>query len=161
MTDRLSLCILLEEIVAHTVFYIADAGVQVHVSCALKNIHINIRIRPAEFFNQPFHFLPFGKFLILPFVALLCETASTLQKMQPVIVLPGQDVRFLYQIQGTDQFHPFKIRAPKLRHHRIDLCAVKHAHENRPDHIVKMMAQGKVIAPKLSCVGKEITPTEP
>ena len=54
----------------------------------------------------------------------------------------------MYQIQRTDQFHPFKVLAMQLWHHCFYLTAIQHSHQDRLNHIIKMMSQCNFIASK-------------
>ena len=71
--------------------------------------------------------------------------------MQVVVISPRLDIILAYQIQRTDQLHTLEIGAVELRHHGLDLGAVEHAHENRLDDIIVVMAQGDLIAAQLFC----------
>ena len=81
----------------------------------------------------------------------VCKSACTLNKVQAVIVSPVFDILFPDQIKRADQFHALKVLAVKFWHHRLDLCSVKHTHEDCLDHIIIMMSECDLIASKLLC----------
>ena len=71
--------------------------------------------------------------------------------MKSIIVTPRLDIVLTHEIKRTDQFHSIKIGAVKFWHHRLDLCSVKHTHEDCLDHIIIMMSECDFIASKLLC----------
>ena len=115
--------------------------------------------------NQLLHLLTLGRMNLLLQCSLpgnpLCKATGALKKSQMVIFLPGKNILLFHQIQRTNQLHTFKIRAVKLRHHRIHLRSIQHTHQYRFNHIVKMMAQSNFIAAQLPGIGIEIAPAHP
>ena len=71
--------------------------------------------------------------------------------MQIVIISPCLDVIFTHKIEWTDQLHSLKICTMQFWHHRLDLSAVKHSHQDRLDHIIIMMTQRNLITSHIFC----------
>ena len=69
---------------------------------------------------------------------------------------PFDDIRFPDQVQRSDQFHALKVGTVKLWHHRLDLCSIEHTHQNRFDHIIKVMSKCDLITAKLLCLAVQI-----
>ena len=77
------------------------------------------------------------------------EAAGALQEPQSVVVAPAADVFFADEIHGTDEFHSLEIRAPEFGQHSLILAGVEHAHEDGLDGVVKVVAQGDLVAAML------------
>ena len=95
---------------------------------------------------------PFGTiFLVVAGGTRVRELAGALDEMQVVVIPPRLDVILPDEVQRADQLHALKVGTVQLGHHRLDLGAVEHAHENRLDDIIVVMAQGDLIAAQLFC----------
>lgn len=142
-----------------SVFLICHNGVQIYVLYTAENIGLYIRIDLFHFCDHmldlhtlrcTFPIWPAGRTSV-------CKSACTLNKVQAVIVSPVFDILFPDQIKRADQFHALKMNAVKLRHHGLHLTAVEHSHQDRLNHIVKMMSQCNLVASKLFCFAVKMT----
>ena len=55
----------------------------------------------------------------------------------------------LHQVQRTNQLHALKVLAVELRHHRLDLAAIEHSHQNGLNYIVEVMTESDLVAAQL------------
>ena len=72
---------------------------------------------------------------------------------------PVDDVLLPDQIQRPDQLHPLKVCTVQLRHHRLDLRPVQHAHQDRLHDIIKVMAEGDLVTAELLRPAVQVPPS--
>ena len=73
-----------------------------------------------------------------------------MDKLEVVLFAPGDDVLLMHQVERANEFHALEVRAMELGHHRFDLSAVEHAHEDGLHHVVEVVAQGDFVAAQLA-----------
>ena len=76
----------------------------------------------------------------------LGEVAGTLDEVQAVVVAPVLDFRLTDEVERADELHARKVRGVKLRHHRLVLAGVEHAHEDGLDDVVEVVAECDLVA---------------
>ena len=81
--------------------------------------------------------------------------------MQAVAGSPRQYILLLHIVQGPDQLHALKIGTVELGHHGIDLPSVEDPHKDGLNHIIKMVAQGNLVASQLPGMGVQVSPAHP
>ena len=153
-----SLIILIQEVMPYAFLFVCHNRIQIHIFHTLKNISLHKRIPLLQGADQFLDLDALGTvLLIIAGGTRICEFAGTLDKMQSVIIPPCLDVILPHQIQRADQLHPLKIRAVKLRHHRLHLRAVQHSHQYGFNHIVIVMPQCDLIAAELSRIAVQMS----
>ena len=129
-----------------TLAFIADHGFQIYVLHAAKNVFLNVRTLFPQFADQRLDLRTLAPLLGTPAArTVLGKAACALNKMKVIVAGPVYDILFAHQIERADQLHPLKIRTVQLRHHRLHLSSVKHAHQNRLYDIIKVMPQRNLI----------------
>ena len=73
-----------------------------------------------------------------------------------IVIAPALDVSFADAVKRTNELHTGAARASDFRHHRADGSGIEHTHEIRLDDIIKMVAQGNLVAAEFFGVGVEI-----
>ena len=63
------------------------------------------------------------------------KAAGALDKLQPIVVFPVDDVLLVDAIHGADEFHAAEIQAVELGHHALQLRAVEHRHDGGLDDV--------------------------
>ena len=144
------------------VIFEAGEGIQLDAVNGPKHAFFNVGVRLFQLPQQHLHLLA----LALPYpvagsVPGFGKTAGTLEKLQVIVVLPGDDIVFMDAVQGTDQLHAGKILAVELGRHGLKLGAVKQPQKCGLDDIGKMMAQSDLIAAQLLRFGVQETPAHP
>ena len=84
-----------------------------------------------------------------------------MQEFQAVVALPGDDVLLMDAIERANQLHALEVRAVQLGHHALQLRAVEHGHHRGLDHVVKVMAQGDLVAAQGPGVAVQVAPAHP
>ena len=107
--------------------------------------------------DQFLHLIALGTASASAAHAIFSKTARALYKLQSVVIAPRLDRIFLDKVHRTDQLHALEILAVQLRHHRLNLAAVQHSHEDRLDHIIKMMPKRNFIAAQRFRLRIEVT----
>ena len=111
------------------------------------------RIISLQMTKQCFDFLSLGTTsAVIAACAVLRKPARALYKFQIVISLPIENILLVDAIHRTDELHSLEVFAVKLRHHRLQLRAVKHRHNSCFYHITHMMAERDFITAKLLCL---------
>ena len=145
-----SIVVGIEEVVRNAVGFISDNRFQIYVFDAFENTFFDVGIC---LFKVSYDFLGFLSFrVILPVVASCAgigKFASALNEVQIVVISPLFYVIFADEIHRADKFHTLKVGAVQFRHHRLNLCAVKHAHKDCFDDIVVVVSQRDFIAAEL------------
>ena len=131
---------------------IGDHRIQVYIFHTAENMGLHIGIFLLHGADELLDLYPFGTiFLVVAGGTRVRELAGALDEMQVVVIPPRLDVILPDEVQRADQLHALKVGTVQLGHHRLDLGAVEHAHENRLDDIIVVMAQGDLIAAQLFC----------
>ena len=129
-----------------------------YVTSPLKKIEPMVRDILRLGIYQLFYLEPLGRrYITFIRQILLRETAGTSQELEPVIVLPCDDIFLSYEIHRSYQFHPLIVPASKLWHHRPDLTSVEHSHQYGLDDIVIVMTKCDLIAAELLCLRIKMT----
>ena len=135
------------------ILLVANNGINIDVLNAFENIAFYKRVHLLQVADQFLNLHTLGAVLVVAGGTGICKLACALDKMQVIVIPPCLDVLFTHQIQRTDQLHPLKIRPVKLRHHSLNLRAVKHSHKNGLNYIIIMMAAGNLVAAHFFCKG--------
>ena len=135
---------------------ITDDRPEIDVLYAVENVGLDEGAGLAEMSDELFHLVTLGAAAASAGRTVLGETAGALDEMKIVGISPGLDVSFFHKIEGADQLHALKVLAVQLGHHGFNLGTVEHAHEDGLDDIVKMVAQGNLVAAEFFGVGLEI-----
>ena len=117
-----------------------DHGIQANRVNAAEDTLLDVRIVSAEAADQRLDFLTLG----FPDAVsgggdAFGKPACALDELQTIIPFPGENIVFMDAIKRPYQLHARKILAVKLRRHRLQLCAVKQAHDDGLNDIVEMV----------------------
>ena len=116
-------------------------------------MRLDLGIRLLEFADELLGLLALGFCLFVRAAggAGVGEAAGALDEMQVVRVAPGLDVVFPDEVHRANELHAGEIGTVELRHHRLNLRAPEHTHEDRLDHIVIVVPEGNFVAAELLC----------
>ena len=102
--------------------FVARHSVKADGVDAVENTPFNIRIRFSQFTQQILHFLPLAhKVFIAVIFVFLCKPASALNEFKVIVSASRLYCVLVNTVHGADEFHTLKIRAVKLRQHRLNL----------------------------------------
>ena len=76
-------------------------------------------------------------------------------------MFPSDDVPLPHQVKGADKLHPREVCAVQLGHHGAVLRPVEGTHQDGFHHVVKMVAQGDLIAAQLLGMAVQVPPAHP
>ena len=123
---------------------IGDHRIQVYIFHTAENMGLHIGIFLLHGADELLDLYPFGTiFLVVAGGTRVRELAGALDEMQVVVIPPRFDVILPDEVQRADQLHALKVGTVQLGHHRLDLGAVEHAHENRLDDISRSDGPGR------------------
>ena len=135
----------------NSVLFIGDHRAEVDIGNTFEDVGFNLRICLFQSSDQFFRIKAFGgsRAVLVTGSTGVGKVTGALQKMQSVPVPPFTDIRLSNEIHRADQLHAFEMAAVQLRHHGLDLPAVQHSHQDRLDHVVKMVTERNFVAAKL------------
>ena len=89
---------------------------------AVEDALFNIRIFALEAFDERLDFLTLASTTaVVANGATFGKAAGALDKLQPVVIFPVDDVLLVDAIHGADEFHAAEIQAVELGHHALQL----------------------------------------
>ena len=114
---------------------------------AVKDASFDVRIFALEALDERLDFLTLATATaVITDGATFGKAAGALDKLQPVVVFPVDDVLLVDAIHGADEFHAAEIQAVELGHHALQLRAVEHRHDGGLDDVGEVVAQRNFIA---------------
>ena len=114
---------------------------------AVKDASFDVRIFALEALDERLDFLTLATATaVVTDGATFGKAAGALDKLQPVVVFPVDDVLLVDAIHGADEFHAAEIQAVELGHHALQLRAVEHRHDGGLDDVGEVVAQRNFIA---------------
>ena len=138
----------LEEAVLHVLTLVAEDLVQADVFHRAEDVPLDVRIRFLQLLDQLLRLetLRAGLTVGMAGRAGLGEVAGALDEVQAVVVTPVLDFRLTDKVKRADQLHAREVRGVELRHHRLVLAGVEHAHEDGLDDVVEVVAERDLVA---------------
>ena len=114
---------------------------------AVKDASFDVRIFALEALDERLDFLTLATATaVVTDGATFGKAAGALDKLQPVVIFPVDDVLLVDAIHGADEFHAAEIQAVELGHHALQLRAVEHRHDGGLDDVGEVVAQRNFIA---------------
>ena len=114
---------------------------------AVEDALFNIRVFALEAFDERLDFLPLATATaVVADGAAFGKAAGALDKLQPVVIFPVDNVLLVDAIHGADEFHAAEIQAVELGHHALQLRAVEHRHDGGLDDVGKVVTQRNLVA---------------
>ena len=114
---------------------------------AVKDASFDVRIFALEALDERLDFLTLATATaVVTDGATLGKAAGALDKLQPVVVFPVDDVLLVDAIHGADEFHAAEIQAVELGHHALQLRAVEHRHDGGLDDVGEVVTQRNLVA---------------
>jgi len=102
----------------------------------VENALFDVRIFALEAFDERLDFLTLAAATaVVTDGAVFGKAAGALDKLQPVVVFPVDDVLLVDAIHGADEFHAAEIQAVELGHHALQLRTVEHRHDGGLDDV--------------------------
>ena len=137
---------------------VADHGIEVYIFHAAENVALYVWVRLFHLGDHFFDLHAFGDARAVRTAgrARIGKAAGALDEVQIIVIPPVDDVGLADQVHRADDLHSIKMDAVQLWHHRLDLCAVEHAHEVCLDHIVVVMAECDLIAAQIHCPAVQV-----
>ena len=145
----------------HAAGLIARKGIQRNGVDAAEDAFFNVWAGLPKLLQQQLDLLPLGGAAIVGALGFLGKAAGALEKFQPVVALPGQNVLLMDAIKRPDQRHAGEIFAVELGRHGLQLRPVKHAQHRGLHHIVEMVPQSDLIAAQRPGLTVEMAPAHP
>ena len=127
---------------------VAEDLVQAHVFHRAEDVSLDVRIRFLQLLDQLLRLeaLRAGLTVGMAGRAGLGEVAGALDEVQAVVVAPVLDLRLTDEVERADQLHVREVRGVELRHHRLVLACIEHAHEDGLDDVVEVVAERDLVA---------------
>ena len=124
---------------------------------AVENALFDVRVFAFEALDERLDFLAFAAATaVVADGAAFGKAAGALDKLQPVVVFPVDDVLLVDAIHGADEFHAAKIQTVELGHHALQLRAVEHRHDGGLDDVGEVVAQRNLVAAQVLCLVVEV-----
>ena len=152
----------LQEAVLHTLGFIAGHGVQCYRMDAAEDAVLDVGVVALEAAQQGLDLLPLGTTAaVVAHGAVLSKAAGTLDELQLIVALPGQNILFMDAVHGPDEGHAGEAGAVQLGRHGLQLRTVEHAHDGGLDHIVEVMPQRDFVAAQLLGLAVQVAAAHP
>ena len=137
-----------KEAVLHVLTLVAKDLVQAHVFHRTEDVPLDVRIRFLQLLDQLLRLeaLRAGLTVGVACRAGLGEVAGALNEVQAVVVAPVLDFRLADEVERADELHAREVRGVELRHHRLVLTGVEHAHEDGLDDVVEVVTERDFVA---------------
>ena len=114
---------------------------------AVENALFDVWIFAFEAFDERLDFLAFAAATaVVADGAAFGKAAGALDKLQPVVIFPVDNVLLVDAIHGADEFHAAEIQAVELGHHALQLRAVEHRHDGGLDDVGEVVTQRNFVA---------------
>lgn len=102
---------------------------------AVEDALFDVRVFALEALDEHLDFLALAGVVVFIFGAFFGKATGTLDKLQPVVFCPVDNILFVDAIQGADEFHAAEIQAVELGHHALQLRTVEHRHDGGLDDV--------------------------
>ena len=113
---------------------------------AVEDALFDVRVFALEALDESLDFLPLAYVFVFVFGALFGKAAGALDKLQPVVFYPVDDVLLVDAIHGSDEFHAAEIQTMEFGHHALQLRAVEHRHDGGLDDVGEVVTQRNLVA---------------
>lgn len=114
---------------------------------AVEDALFDVRVFALEAFDERLDFLAFAAATaVVTDGATFGKAAGALDKLQPVVIFPVDNVLLVDAIHGADEFHAAEIQAVEFGHHALQLRTVEHRHDGGLDDVGKVVAQRNLVA---------------
>lgn len=123
---------------------------------AVEYALFDVRVFALEALDECLDFLPLAYVFVFVFGALFGKAAGALDKLQPVVFYPVDDVLLVDAIHGADEFHAAEIQTVELGHHALQLRTVEHRHDGGLDDVGEVVAQRNLVAAQVLCLVVEV-----
>lgn len=132
----------------HVLTLVAEDLVQTYVFHRTEDVPLDVRICFLQLLDQLLRLeaLRAGLTVGVAGRAGLGEVAGALDEVQAVVVAPVLDFRLADEVERADQLHAREVRGVELRHHRLVLSGIEHAHQDSLDDVVEVMAERDLVA---------------
>ena len=124
---------------------------------AVEDALFDVRVFALEALDERLDFLAFAAATaVVADGAAFGKAAGALDKLQPVVIFPVDNVLLVDAIHGADEFHAAEIQAVELGHHALQLRAVEHRHDGGLDDVGEVVAQRNLVAAQVLCLVVEV-----
>ena len=114
---------------------------------AVEDALFDVRVFALEALDEHLDFLALATATaVVTDGATFGKAAGALDKLQPVVIFPVDNVLLVDAIHGADEFHAAEIQAVEFGHHALQLRAVEHRHDGGLDDVGKVVAQRNLVA---------------
>ena len=114
---------------------------------AVEDALFDVRVFALETLDERLDFLTLASTTaVVTDGATFGKAAGTLDKLQPVVIFPVDNVLLVDAIHGADEFHAAEIQAVEFGHHALQLRAVEHRHDGGLDDVGKVVSQRNLVA---------------
>ena len=114
---------------------------------AVENALFDVRVFAFEALDERLDFLAFAAATaVVADGAAFGKAAGALDKLQPVVIFPVDNVLLVDAIHGADEFHAAEIQAVEFGHHALQLRAVEHRHDGGLDDVGEVVTQRNLVA---------------
>ncbi len=114
---------------------------------AVEDALFDVRVFALEAFDERLDFLALAAATaVVADGAAFGKAAGTLDKLQPVVVFPVDDVLLVDAVHGADEFHAAEIEAVELGHHALQLRAIEHGHDGGLDDVGEVVPKRNLVA---------------
>ena len=114
---------------------------------AVEDALFDVRVFALEALDEHLDFLPLATATaVVTDGATFGKAAGALDKLQPVVIFPVDNVLLVDAIHGADEFHAAEIQAVEFGHHALQLRAVEHRHDGGLDDVGEVVAQRNLVA---------------
>ena len=126
---------------------VAGEGLDADGVQAVEDALFDVRVFALEALDECLDFLALAAAsAVVADGAAFGKAAGALDKLQPVVIFPVDNVLLVDAIHGADEFHAAEIQAVELGHHALQLRTVEHRHDGGLDDVGKVVAQRNLVA---------------
>ena len=124
---------------------------------AVEDALFDVRVFALEALDESLDFLALAAATaVIANGAAFGKAAGALDKLQPVVIFPVDNVLLVDAIHGADEFHAAEIQAVEFGHHALQLRAVEHRHDGGLDDVGEVVAQRNFVAAQVLCLVVEV-----
>ena len=124
---------------------------------AVEDTLFDVRVFALETLDERLDFLTLAAATaVVANGAAFGKAVGALDKLQPVVIFPVDDVLLVDAIHGADEFHSTIIHAVELGHHALQLRAVEHRHDGGLDDVGEVVTQRNLVAAQVLCLVVEV-----
>ena len=114
---------------------------------AVEDALFDVRVFALEALDESLDFLALATATtVVTDSAAFGKAAGALDKLQPVVIFPVDNVLLVDAIHGADEFHAAEIQAVEFGHHALQLRAVEHRHDGGLDDVGEVVTQRNLVA---------------